>query len=53
VNVRAVTPILNVSDVEASIAWFEPLGWVTRHGTVKLKFSGADATDGVSGFRED
>src|SRR5579862_5134693 len=25
--VHAVTPILNVSDVEASIAWFESLGW--------------------------
>jgi uncharacterized glyoxalase superfamily protein PhnB len=26
-NVTAVTPILNVSDVPASIAWFERLGW--------------------------
>jgi hypothetical protein len=25
--VRRVTPILNVSDVPASIAWFESLGW--------------------------
>jgi catechol 2,3-dioxygenase-like lactoylglutathione lyase family enzyme len=27
VNVRHVTPILNVSDIEASFAWFEKLGW--------------------------
>jgi catechol 2,3-dioxygenase-like lactoylglutathione lyase family enzyme len=26
-DVRAVTPILNVSDIEASIDWFEKLGW--------------------------
>jgi catechol 2,3-dioxygenase-like lactoylglutathione lyase family enzyme len=26
-NVRAITPILNVSDVPASIRWFEKLGW--------------------------
>ena len=26
-NVRSVTPILNVSDVPASLAWFERLGW--------------------------
>jgi uncharacterized glyoxalase superfamily protein PhnB len=26
-KVRRVTPILNVSDVPASIAWFESLGW--------------------------
>ena len=25
--VRNVTPILNVSDVEASVAWFEKVGW--------------------------
>lgn len=28
--VRLVTPILNVSDVRASLAWFERLGWETR-----------------------
>ena len=27
--VHAVTPILNVSDVRASLAWFERLGWET------------------------
>jgi len=26
-NVRSLTPILNVSDVPASLAWFESLGW--------------------------
>lgn len=26
-NLTAITPILNVSDVGASIAWFERLGW--------------------------
>jgi catechol 2,3-dioxygenase-like lactoylglutathione lyase family enzyme len=26
-DARAVTPILNVSDIVASIAWFEKLGW--------------------------
>jgi len=30
VHVRGVTPILNVSDIEASLAWFERLGWRTR-----------------------
>ena len=29
VPVRSVTPILNVSDVRASLAWFELLGWET------------------------
>jgi catechol 2,3-dioxygenase-like lactoylglutathione lyase family enzyme len=28
-RVRSVTPILNVSDVRASLAWFERLGWRT------------------------
>jgi catechol 2,3-dioxygenase-like lactoylglutathione lyase family enzyme len=27
VRVEHVTPILNVSSIEQSIAWFEPLGW--------------------------
>ena len=27
--VRSVRPILNVSDVRASLAWFEELGWKT------------------------
>lgn len=26
-NVHALTPILNVSDIEASFAWFEAFGW--------------------------
>jgi uncharacterized glyoxalase superfamily protein PhnB len=30
VTVRSVTPILNVSDLAASLAWFEKLGWETR-----------------------
>ena len=29
-QVHGLTPILNVSDVEASIAWFEKLGWRAR-----------------------
>lgn len=29
VPVRSVSPILNVSDVRASLAWFQTLGWVT------------------------
>jgi predicted enzyme related to lactoylglutathione lyase len=27
VKLRSLTPILNVSDVPASLAWFEALGW--------------------------
>jgi uncharacterized glyoxalase superfamily protein PhnB len=30
VAVHSVVPILNVSDVRASLAWFEQLGWETR-----------------------
>ena len=26
-HVEGVTPILSVSSVEESVAWFEPLGW--------------------------
>ena len=26
-HAKAVTPILNVSDIQASFAWFEQLGW--------------------------
>ena len=26
-NVRGLTPILNVSDIEASFQWFEAIGW--------------------------
>jgi len=26
-NAKALTPILNVSDLQASFAWFEKLGW--------------------------
>jgi uncharacterized glyoxalase superfamily protein PhnB len=26
-DIRGITPILNVSDVAASLAWFEKLGW--------------------------
>jgi catechol 2,3-dioxygenase-like lactoylglutathione lyase family enzyme len=29
VTVRSVRPILNVSDVRESLAWFEQLGWKT------------------------
>ena len=29
-RVRSVKPILNVSDVRASLAWFEQLGWQTQ-----------------------
>ena len=28
-RIKGVTPILNVSEIEASIAWFETLGWET------------------------
>ena len=39
---KAITPILNVSDISASFAWFERLGWTklwewgtpTRFGSV-------------------
>lgn len=41
-TVRGVTPILNVSDIGASVAWFEQLGW--DHG-----FLWTD-DDGVVGF---
>jgi catechol 2,3-dioxygenase-like lactoylglutathione lyase family enzyme len=27
VHARRITPILNVSDIRASFAWFEKLGW--------------------------
>ena len=27
IEVAAITPILNVSDIDASFAWFEKLGW--------------------------
>ena len=36
VHVRHVTPILNVSDVGASLAWFEQLGW-TRGFTLERR----------------
>jgi hypothetical protein len=26
-NAKAITPVLNVSDVAASFAWFEKWGW--------------------------
>jgi len=29
-DVRGLTPILNVSDIEASLVWFERLGWHRR-----------------------
>jgi catechol 2,3-dioxygenase-like lactoylglutathione lyase family enzyme len=42
VDVRGVTPILNVASVEASAAWFEALGW-------RLRFSHAEDGD-AAGF---
>lgn len=30
---RAVTPILNVADMERSFAWFEKLGWKKDWGS--------------------
>lgn len=45
-EVRAVTPILNVSDVRAGIAWFTQLGWATTFvwdggdGTGEPSFAG-------------
>jgi uncharacterized glyoxalase superfamily protein PhnB len=42
-TVHGVTPILNVSDIEASIAWFAPLGWETR-------FTWSDSGEPPSGF---
>lgn len=29
-RVQSVTPILNVADVKAALAWFEALGWETQ-----------------------
>jgi catechol 2,3-dioxygenase-like lactoylglutathione lyase family enzyme len=29
-EVRGLTPILNVSDIDASFAWFESIGWEQR-----------------------
>ena len=29
-KVERLTPILNVSDIRASFAWFEKLGWIKR-----------------------
>jgi len=46
VSVRRATPILNVSDVRASIAWFGQLGWKPRfvwdesHGAGEPGFAG-------------
>jgi catechol 2,3-dioxygenase-like lactoylglutathione lyase family enzyme len=31
-DVKGITPILNVSDFEASVAWFEQLGWTRVWG---------------------
>jgi hypothetical protein len=41
-DVRGITPILNVSSIEASAAWFEALGW-------HLRFSHAE-DGGQAGF---
>jgi catechol 2,3-dioxygenase-like lactoylglutathione lyase family enzyme len=43
VNVRSVRPILNVSDIRASLAWFEQLGW-------KTTFVWDDESGGEPGF---
>jgi uncharacterized glyoxalase superfamily protein PhnB len=43
VDVRRVVPILNVSDVRASIAWFQQLGWATT-------FEWSEREDGVPSF---
>jgi len=37
-HVKAITPILNVSDIQASFIWFENLGW-------KRGFQWGDPTD--------
>src|SRR5689334_1718614 len=39
-RVRSVTPILNVADLKAALAWFESLGWETQ-------FTWADGRFGV------
>jgi len=47
-NVRDITPILNVSDVPASLRWFENLGWrrgFTWNGQGMIK----DAADADAG----
>ena len=44
-QVKGVTPILNVSDVEASLVWFEKLGWRTR-----WKLNGDSEADGPATF---
>lgn len=51
--VRRVTPILNVSDVTASIEWFEALGWERRftwpRGSDQPGFAGV-GSDGAEIF---
>jgi catechol 2,3-dioxygenase-like lactoylglutathione lyase family enzyme len=49
VTVRFVRPILNVSDVRGSLAWFESLGWETRfvwdEGQAQPGFGGTGCGD--------
>jgi uncharacterized glyoxalase superfamily protein PhnB len=44
-HVQGVTPILNVSDVQASLGWFGKLGWKTR-----FTWSGSDGNSGPPTF---
>jgi hypothetical protein len=43
-GVEAVTPILNVSEIEASIVWFARLGW-----TVDFTWPAGEAQAGFAG----
>jgi hypothetical protein len=48
-----ITPILNVSDVVASIAWFEALGWkrsFTYNGGGPIEGAGDANADGPARF---
>ena len=53
-NVRSIAPILNVSDVRASLAWFEALGWQTTfvwdEGAGEPGFAGTGFGDAVEVF---
>ena len=46
-NLRGITPILNVSDIEQSLKWFESLGWkrcwTYNDGGMMKDGAGADA----------
>lgn len=53
-GVRSLTPILNVSDIRASLAWFALLGWETKfvwdEGGGEPGFAGTGFGDAVEIF---